>query len=218
LLTTSNQALSNPQSNRPTFNQSQATVTPGVSIYASQIKTYLCPSDQSSAQARTDRANTGGYLCGSTNYRGVSGSNWCWGSYTNTGTNGDCNGLDNGDGVFFRSDSNYSFGFAAVTDGLSNTLFVGEDIPEMNQHCGWPNANYANGTCSIPLNNAMQSGQPGYKNPGDWPNVYSFRSRHPGGANFALGDGSVRFVRQTIDLAAYRAASTKSGGETLPLN
>jgi len=213
-LTTS---LGSPIGQQPTFNQSQTTPT-GISIYAQQIKTFLCPSDQTSTSARTDRANTPGYLAGSTNYRGVSGCNWCWGSYTNTGTNGDCNGLDNGDGVFFRADSKFQFGLAAVTDGLSNTFFVGEDIPGMNQHCGWTNSNYANGTCSIPLNNAMQVGQPGYNNPGDWPNVYSFRSRHPGGANFALGDGSVRFVRQTIDLPTYRAMASKSGGETAQLN
>ena len=52
----------------------------------------------------------------------------------------------------------------------------------------------------------------------DWPNVYSFRSLHTGGANFGLGDGSVRFVRDSIDIAQYRAAATISGGEVVTLD
>lgn len=39
------------------------------------------------------------------------------------------------------------------------------------------------------------------------------RSRHPGGVNAALGDGSVRFVAETVNLAVWRAAGTRAGGE-----
>ncbi len=188
----------------PAFNSS--------AVSSTQIKTYLCPSDSSSNQARTDRAN-GGLLTGCTNYKGVAGSNWAWGSYTNTGPSGNNNGLDVGDGMFYRSDSQRKLTMVGISDGTSNTLMVGEDIASINQHSGWPRANYATGTCSIPLNNALVSGQPGFGNPGDWPNVYSFRSRHTGGANFALADGSVRFISQTIDLQIYRNAATITGGE-----
>lgn len=41
------------------------------------------------------------------------------------------------------------------------------------------------------------------------------RSRHPGGVMLLLGDGSTRFVSQTIDMAIWRALSTRQGGETL---
>ncbi|OJW13660.1 MAG: hypothetical protein BGO49_29455 [Planctomycetales bacterium 71-10] len=40
-----------------------------------------------------------------------------------------------------------------------------------------------------------------------------FRSMHPGGAQFAFVDGSVRFVRDQVDVAAYRAIATRAGGE-----
>ena len=40
-------------------------------------------------------------------------------------------------------------------------------------------------------------------------------SYHPGGVNLLLGDGSVRFVKDTIALAAWRALSTRDGGEVI---
>ena len=39
------------------------------------------------------------------------------------------------------------------------------------------------------------------------------RSRHPGGANVLLADGSTRFVRNSVDATAWRAAGTRAGGE-----
>ena len=39
------------------------------------------------------------------------------------------------------------------------------------------------------------------------------RSRHPGGVNVLYCDGGVRFVRDGIDPAAWRALGTRAGGE-----
>jgi prepilin-type N-terminal cleavage/methylation domain-containing protein len=41
------------------------------------------------------------------------------------------------------------------------------------------------------------------------------RSQHTGGVNVALGDGSVHFVSNNIDLATWRGLSTRAGGEVL---
>jgi prepilin-type N-terminal cleavage/methylation domain-containing protein/prepilin-type processing-associated H-X9-DG protein len=41
------------------------------------------------------------------------------------------------------------------------------------------------------------------------------RSFHSGGVNVLLADGSVRFIRNTIDLATWRALATRNGGEVL---
>ncbi len=44
---------------------------------------------------------------------------------------------------------------------------------------------------------------------------YSARSRHPGGVNVAMTDGSVRFIKDTIALPTWYALATRSGGEVL---
>jgi prepilin-type N-terminal cleavage/methylation domain-containing protein/prepilin-type processing-associated H-X9-DG protein len=52
---------------------------------------------------------------------------------------------------------------------------------------------------------------PQYKEYGQW----GFRSQHPGGANFLFGDGSVKFLKETIDLTTYQALGTRNGSEVV---
>ena len=40
-------------------------------------------------------------------------------------------------------------------------------------------------------------------------------SRHPGGVNMLAGDGSVRFIKDSINLQVWRALGTRSGGEVV---
>ena len=42
-------------------------------------------------------------------------------------------------------------------------------------------------------------------------------SYHPGGVNVAMGDGSVRFATNTVDLTVWRAIGTRNGGEIAQL-
>jgi prepilin-type N-terminal cleavage/methylation domain-containing protein/prepilin-type processing-associated H-X9-DG protein len=47
---------------------------------------------------------------------------------------------------------------------------------------------------------------------------FAARSNHTGGVNVVLGDGSVRFIRDSINLTAWRAYSTRAGGEVINEN
>jgi prepilin-type N-terminal cleavage/methylation domain-containing protein len=43
------------------------------------------------------------------------------------------------------------------------------------------------------------------------------RSNHPGGVNLLLGDGAIRFVRNSVDITVWRAISTRAGGEIVSI-
>jgi prepilin-type N-terminal cleavage/methylation domain-containing protein/prepilin-type processing-associated H-X9-DG protein len=192
-----------------------ATFNQALAVIATPVKTFFCPSDDAQSQVTaTDRINLEGGTIALTNYKGVSGSNWDWGDWINNGPSGNPNGLNFGDGLFYRDDGLKPRRLLDVKDGTSNTLMVGEDVPAWNRHCSWPYSNHAVGTCGIPPN-AKRGNGTAY-DPSDWGNVYSFHSRHTGGAQFALADGSVRFIVDTIPLPVYRALATINGREVIP--
>jgi prepilin-type N-terminal cleavage/methylation domain-containing protein/prepilin-type processing-associated H-X9-DG protein len=192
------------------------------------IPIFFCPSDTAKdASPSPDTANNWitSAPVGLTNYKGVSGSNFCWGTYPNTGTNGSCdcfyqNGKGKGDGIFFRTDIIYRLQLTDITDGTSNTFMIGEDIPLLNCWCAWPYANTAVSTCNMPPN--INLGQKygicdaaAVSSDSAWQWTFGFRSRHAGGLQFAYADGSVHFIAETIDLPTYRAMSTIQGGEVV---
>ena len=49
-----------------------------------------------------------------------------------------------------------------------------------------------------------------------WADAQGFRSRHPGGVQFCLADGSVRFVSENSDNLVYRTSCTRNGDESIP--
>jgi len=44
---------------------------------------------------------------------------------------------------------------------------------------------------------------------------HGFRSQHPGGANFLFGDGSVKYLKNTINMGVYQSLGTRGGGEVI---
>ncbi|MFO0964234.1 MAG: DUF1559 domain-containing protein [Gemmataceae bacterium] len=203
-----------------TLNIDTSALTPGSAINTN-IAMLNCPSDPDNTGPMNNRANfSGGTVVGVTNYKGVEGSNWCWGTYVNYGPSGDCNGLENSDGFFHRRDIVKKRKLTSASDGTSNTFLIGEVLVGWDYHISWPYSNHTTGTCSIPLNyrDGVPPGGNYQSNWGNWPNRYSFRSAHTGGANFVMGDASVRFVSDTVDLTVYRATATMSGGETVTVS
>jgi prepilin-type processing-associated H-X9-DG protein len=140
-----------------------------------------------------------------------SAGNWCcqgWNFGTRAG-----NGFAEGSATGMFGRHRKANNMAAVTDGLSNTFMNGETIPS---HCIWNGAfsiNFPTVSMSIPPG-IMESDRGQHTN---WWRVSGVKSYHPGGANMALGDGSVRFLAKTIDHPTFAALGTRSGGEAVAL-
>ena len=108
-------------------------------------------------------------------------------------------------------------------DGLSNTLIVGEwqwvepngTIPTGSWVRPWckgssePECSYSLKAVhwqKSPINFRIAAINTFY-------NHGPFSSFHPGRANFLAGDGSVRFLPESMDMAAYVSLATRDGGE-----
>jgi prepilin-type N-terminal cleavage/methylation domain-containing protein/prepilin-type processing-associated H-X9-DG protein len=104
--------------------------------------------------------------------------------------------------------------FKQVTDGLANTFMVGETLPG---HCifnGAYNANYPMISVTVPIN--IMENDKGVE---QYWRTCGYKSLHSGGgANFAMADGSVHFVRETIDYKLYCYLGTRAGGEKASVN
>jgi prepilin-type N-terminal cleavage/methylation domain-containing protein/prepilin-type processing-associated H-X9-DG protein len=186
---------------------------------ATPLPIVYCPS--SNATAKLTMPNPADFPAGTlliavTNYKGNQGANWDVGQWINIRFGSVREGMREGDGVLFRNDARAlpKLRLNQITDGTSNTIMIGEVIPEVEDRNAWAYTNGAYATCAIPLNAKDATGK--WFPPGQWQNNYSFRSRHPGGGQFAFCDGSVRFMNDTIPLQTYRALATRDAGEVVP--
>jgi len=114
-------------------------------------------------------------------------------------------------GIFGRTPLN-PVQIAHVTDGSSNTFLVGETFPSDCTFMGVFSQNFPVTSTSIPLNTFESAVDT------DWFRTCGFKSKHTGGANFVMGDGSVRFVGVRIDPRVYNGTGTRAGGEVVTLN
>jgi Protein of unknown function (DUF1559) len=187
------------------------------------VPSYFCPTAEPPTQQNTDLE--------SANYVGVAGSgvtreDWPLEEIA-------C-GLVATDGVLYlRSQVSVS----DISDGSSHTLAIGErtifDTTELwTLGARW----YKSGGSPTPTSvcvaaakhvvwpiNALESRRIYYVRDFDAPpalrkvlnNELAFGSQHPGGAHFAVADGSVHFFDEGLDLTVYRELATRQGEETI---
>ena len=140
----------------------------------------------------------------------------------------------NNTGVFFL---NSSVRYEDITDGTSSTIFIGEKTvggrrprlgvrdPGHPQEHGDADRRILAGSRArrprrVPSRERSRArtrreedaakGAPPKPDP-----VGGFSSYHPGGANFLFGDGSVRFLKQTINTTTYRHLANRADGEMI---
>jgi len=117
---------------------------------------------------------------------------------------------------------------ASVTDGTSNTILYGEVIPSRAADSNFYFQNGGLAGCTVPINwntNTYPAADPACNNKWQQPGVplgcrfgaaaKGFACFHAGGSNFAFGDGSVRFLKQSISMPTYCALGSRAGGEVI---
>ncbi len=184
-----------------------------------QPSILVCPSDPTGKELVDDQPQYELFTVAPTNYRGVVGTH----QFAVATTSSSCpaapeqaycnDGRRRCDGIIWRTSALYPVRFKEVTDGLSNTMMIGEDLPSHNDHTMWSFSNGDSSSTLCPLNFELND-----PHPDEYWNVRGFRSWHSGGANFAFGDGSVRFIQEDIAFNLYRALSTIAGAEVLTLD
>ncbi len=170
--------------------------------------------------------NNVNFQCPSDPNSSSSNSNCCYFGVQGGGPTPACSN-QSGQRVYYTNGAlthNGKIGFAGLTDGSSNVFLIGESRYLLTRG-GRPDgiiASWSSGgkldAFGIPLVCAAAKEQinsiAGHGGKIDTLNIQSrlFGSFHPGGCNFAMGDGSVHFVPQTIDLNVYRQVAIRDDG------
>jgi hypothetical protein len=163
-------------------------------VRKTRIAVYSCPSSTYSYSAKTP----GGMELSQSSY---------------TGCHHDVEAPINVDqnGVFYL---NSSVRYEQIRDGATNTIFMGEKI-DTPTTLGW-----VSGTRDT-LRNASSINRPdpddarrrqGMNIPPEPNQVGGFGSFHAGGAQFGLGDGSVRFLSENIDPEVLKNLGNRADG------
>lgn len=178
---------------------------PAPNPLSTQLSSFRCPSDAGSALVQvTDYLGYGTREYARSNYVASMGSdpNWGWGYYN---------------GAFPQYGSR---SFREITDGLSNTLLLGEQ-----RSPGLINGLHIGGD-SIWAGDPSFSGRysggnnpfgfpPNFKSPDSFYAAEAFDSFHPGGANFLMGDGSIRFISEFIDSTTFANLASIADGQVI---
>jgi prepilin-type N-terminal cleavage/methylation domain-containing protein len=206
---------------------------------AQRVKTFLCPSDPDAWRGPRSYASNfdmldparGPLTYEVTCYRANIGANWgggppgsglWWGTDpqwcnsdpNNSDPNTTYDGCAFGNGVIWETNSPARL--TDIRDGTSNTFMIGEAMTGKDNQNSWCHMDNAIATCAYAPNAKNPATGQDYP-PDQWWNRYAFTSAHPGGVQFAMTDGSVRFISDSIPLNVFRALATRNGGEVASL-
>jgi len=213
-------------------------------VFGVKISTFQCPSDRD-LNCQVNPLFMGGAMSGpiaSKGNYGVSWGNTYWGQDVPAPSSPMKDPATGLVPQFAKSAfGHYSVGFEGVTDGLSNTVFVAEVLQgELYDVRGmiWSTVPGGGSFFSRVIPNSpvdyYQTGNSGdqlflpyfcVNEPSmnlpcngildDQLSYSGARSRHPGGINALIGDGSVRFLKDSINMQVWIGMNTISGGEIL---
>ena len=195
------------------FNANRGVTGDAATMSWHSIKTFLCPSDPGPAVDTTsDGASSPPRHWGLTRYAANAGRR----SYRRAN--------QTNDGPFIH---NTQRNIAGISDGTSNTIFLGErstvdpvfdSTGDSLAAWGW----YPFGAEGDVLASAAERINWKMPAPATQANydlrINVFGSSHSGGANFALGDGSVRFIRDSMDLVTLERACMYQDGLVVSLD
>lgn len=186
------------------------------------IPAFTCSSDSYGVRVKPEPGTSGrgvfpyqsdpNVVMGVTNYAGVMGPHnmgdvSMWG-----GRYRDCHNADSRvecTGCFWRYSATNPVALQAISDGTSNTIMMGEVLPEYDDFCYWALGNGSSKSTGAPINYRPEPNNPW----GGWPDQTGFRSNHPGVCGFAWCDGHVSFINEDVDRDLYWDISTRNGGE-----
>jgi prepilin-type N-terminal cleavage/methylation domain-containing protein/prepilin-type processing-associated H-X9-DG protein len=189
----------------------RSSTTLGTNVGMQPVKLFYCPS-----RRQPTRWSNTWYLCdyaGATPHAtiGTSQSDFWGGDIWNVPTGASFHGMIVRTGAIPGQIS-----LAAVTDGLSNTLCIGEkqlDIKnygagDWHDDQGWvdgwdPDIMRSTDYASPERDKVGVTG-------------YYFGSAHPGGMNGLMGDGSVRMIPYTMNLSVFRLLGHRADGQVVP--
>jgi len=193
-------------------------------IIGAQHAFLTCPSDNT-AQPTDSLWYWDGVPTGVTNYKGCIGNHGMsdGNSLSDTappgfGTIPDCHNTVETNGLFGRNTSIVPIQLKSITDGQSNTLMVGENVIGQDYHSAafFSDGDFA--TAGIPINLFIEAPDVATQKSNFWREGRGFKSYHPGGAQFAMGDGSTQFLNEGIDRLVYLGLATRAGDEVVQLN
>ncbi|MCX7428878.1 MAG: DUF1559 domain-containing protein [Planctomycetia bacterium] len=202
---------------------SQKLTASGDLIQSTQVRVYQCPSDNHPKLLGGKALHNYAASIGPTthgNNAGSSCSQWdSWNDYARFPGGGVYGSTTNFAGPFYRYPGTETR-ISDCTDGLSKTIYFGEVLPMCSAHNGngWGSSNNGQGLTSTlpPINfdTCARDDTSGITDHCNWYDNWNmelgFKSRHPGGAQLLLGDGSVHFLVDSIDHWTYQYLGAKA--------